>query len=310
MNYPAQQYPGYPAQPAPQQFVPPQQFQQPMAPAYPQQPYPQQFVPQAPPQPTQPLVQGTLDDFYNQPSSGGGPGISWKDKPLGTSYAGVVTRDVVQADVVQDTDFTTKQPKFYRDGRPQFVMKVPLKGQPSAEFPDGEFAFWVRGQARDELVRAMAEVGCSGAPKAGALIQVTLVERKPSRAGNPANIVRIQYVPPQGAAPAAPAQPEQPQQVQQGPVPGAPSPVPGAASHGPAPAVAAAQGDPYTSAIQAVTQAPLQYPQQANPVAQFAQQPAPPAPVPQAQQPAAPQPPADLSPEQQQLLAQLTGAQG
>ena len=45
-------------------------------------------------------------------------------------------------------------------------MKVPLRVQPSAAHPEGEAALYVRGQMRDELVRAMGQVGCSGAPKA------------------------------------------------------------------------------------------------------------------------------------------------
>jgi hypothetical protein len=282
-----------------QPFYPPQP-QQGYAPQFPQAPVqqyapapPQAYAPPvpqyAPPAPSAPpLANGSLDDYYSQPTGGGGPGISWKDKPLGTTYAGIVKRDVTNGDVVQDTDFTTKQPKFYRDGRPVFVMKVPLQGQPSQEFPDGEFAFWVRGQARDELARAMAEAGCEGAPKAGAVVQVTLVERKPSRAGNPANIVRITYQPPTGG-----------QQVAQAP---APQPV---QQQAPAPQPVVEQAPTQQYAPQPQVQ---QYQQQApapQPVQQ--EQYAPQAPAPQAQQ-TAPQPPAGLSPEQEALLAQLNAA--
>jgi hypothetical protein len=202
----APQYPGYPGA-APQQYPTQGQY-----PAYPQQPYPgqqfqqQQYAPQAPQPPAQPLAKGTLDDYYSQPSAGSGPSISWSNpdkspKPIGTSYAGIVARPVTNADIQQQTDPATQQPKFFRDGRPMFVMTVPLKVQPSAEFPDGQATWFVRGQARDELVRAMAEAGApAGPPEHNAFIVVTLVQRRPSRMGNAANIVQVQYTRPQGAA--------------------------------------------------------------------------------------------------------------
>lgn len=282
--YPQQPQQGYPAQPqypvAPQQPYPPQQ-----APQQFQQPYAAPYgAPQAPQAPAQPLVQGTLDDFYNQPSVGGGPSLSWTDKqsnqpkPLGTTYTGIVARDVTHADVQQQTDFRTQAPLFYKDGRAKFAMKVPLKLQPSAEFPDGEASWFVKGQARDELVRAMSEAGCDGSPKAGALITVTLVQRRNTGAGmNPANIVQVQYQPPQGAGQQASVQQQIPVQQYEQPAP---------------------QGQPVQQYA-----APVQQQQQ------FQQ------PVPQ-QVPAQPvqqggggqlQMPPDFNPEQQALMARITG---
>lgn len=316
MNYPQQQYP--PAYPqAPAQPMPPQM---PQYPGFPQQGYAQPQVPQIPAQqpPAVPLAQGTLDDYFNQPSTGGGPSLSWTDKAgnpraVGTTFIGVVARDVGQPDVQQETDFRTQQPKFYRDGRPKFVMKVPLKqvgvvvnGQPQGhpDYADGEAAWYVKGQARDELVRAMSEAGCSGAPKGGATIVVTLVQRKPTGQGmNPANVVQVRYLPAQG---------EQVQQQAAAPVAGAPSPAPEVpASQPQAPAQApvqqyqqpAAPVQTATSIAQPLPELPQQaYAPGAQPIPQVA-----PVQVPQAP---APQPPADLSPEQQALLAQITGQQG
>ncbi len=285
-QYYTPQQPVQPQAPYPQQQVPPQYPVAPQAPQYPVQAPPQQYgqpqfgapaYGQQPQPPAQPLANGTLDDYFNQPATGGGPGISWKDKPLGTTYAGIVARDISNADVVQDTDYRTQQPKFYRDGRPQFVMRVPLQVAPSQEFPEGEAAFYVRGQARDELQRAMQEAGAEGAPKAGAAISVTLVQRKPSRQGNPANIVAITYTP-AGQA--------------------------GAVATSPAPAPAQPQQQPPAQPVQQYAQPQPQYMQQL---------PAPQAqPVPPQQQTAqapaqgTPQPPAGLTPEQQQLLAGMT----
>ena len=323
--YPPQGFPqqGYPPQPQQQYPAPPQQAyppSYPQAPGYPPQQGYGQF-PQQPPSgpPQQPLAQGSLDDFYSQPSAGTGPSISWTDKnsnqpkPIGTSYAGIVARDVTHADVQQQTDFRTQAPLFYRDGRPKFAMKVPLKVQPSPEFPEGEATWFVKGQARDELVRAMAEAGCDGSPKAGAAIVVTLVQRRNTSAGmSPANVVQVRYQPapghttgqqgaPAAAAPAAPPQQVQPPQQEQFQQPPAHQ----------------FQGQQYGQAVQPQgqqglppewAQAPQQAPQQA-PAQQF-QQPAVQQAQPPAQQPAQGQgltPPPDMSPEQQALLATLTG---
>lgn len=307
----AQQYPGYP--PQPQQSYPPQAYP-PAAPApyppaqgYPQQGYPQPGFGQAPQQPQQPaapLATGTLDDFYAQPSSGGGPSISWSTptgpKPEGTAYAGVVARDVTSADIQQQTDPKTGQPKFFRDGRPQYVMKVPLKVQPSPEFPDGEATLFVRGQMKDELVRAMAEANAGASPKAGDQLVVQLVQRKPSRGGgNPMNVFAIRYQAGQGgAAAAAPSAP-----APQAPV--APAAPPVAEQHYQQPAQ-----QPQFQQVGApqVPQAPaIQQP--AQPQFQAPQAPAPAAPAAAPGAPGLAVPP-DFSPDQQALFAQLAGAQG
>lgn len=219
---PQQPYNPY-AQPAPQ-YAPPAQFpgMQGVPPAYggyaPQ--------PQAPAYQGPPPAQGTLGQFFNAPSSeSSGPGISWTDKitkaekPLQSAYAVVVVRDAKDADVRQQTTMATQvepsKPKFYRDGQPMFELVIPVKVQATPEFPDGLATWYIRGQARDELIRAMTEAGAPkpGQPMAGDMALMTLVQRKPSRGGGrPANIVAIQYhvadpnrVPEAPAAPAAEA---------------------------------------------------------------------------------------------------------
>ena len=229
MSYPQQQYP---PQFQPQYPQAPQQQQ-----AYPG--YPQGYV-QQPPQyqqpPARPAVNGSLDDFWNQPNVAGGPSLSFKDRPIGTRFDFIVERAIVDSDVQQQTNLTDGSPAFYRDGRPKFVMKVPalLASGPTPEFPEGKGTWYCSGQAREELRRAMAEAGApEGAPEAGAAISVTLVARKPSRQPgfNPSNQVQVVYRRPPGApavetpspapeaqqAPAAtpeqvPAQPQQPAQ--------------------------------------------------------------------------------------------------
>lgn len=290
--YPQPAYPqqpqGYPQQPQgypqqPQAYAPPMPQQ-----GYPQA-YPQQYAPPAPPAP--PLPTGTLDSFYQQPSSSGGPSWKFKDKPLGTFYEGFVARPLTDADVRAQTDRDGRV-QNYKDGRPKFVMVVPMLMQPSPEFPDGQAGWWCKGQARDDLARAMSEAGApAGAPESGAFIRVTLVATRPVPGGfSPAYVYRVEYARPQGAAPA-------PQQS--------------------APVVSTANGQPVVHE-QPVPPAPQPQPvYQQQPMPVPAQQVAPqPQPVPQPAAAPAPQPqpaapvsaaPAGFNAEQAALFAKLTG---
>ena len=164
---------------APQQFPPAGYVPVPNGyapPGYAPQGYGQPPVPQGPP-----LANGTLEDFYGQPSLGGGKGISWKSVPDGFTVWGVVSRPIGNGDVFQDTDPMTKQPRFFRDGRPKLSMQVPLKLLvPIPGYTDGEARLFLRGQLRDETTRAMQEAGAQeGPPEAGAFMAVTLTHRKP-----------------------------------------------------------------------------------------------------------------------------------
>jgi hypothetical protein len=221
MNYAPQQYippQGYPpAQPgpyqqAPAQPYPPQQYapQQGYAPQpgygqAPVQQYPPQYG-QAPQQPPAvPLAQGTLDDFYNQPSVGGGGGLKFSgpnNQPLiGQSYLFRVTRPLTAGDVQQQTDNLGK-PLTWRDGRPKFVMIIPGELlEPSPNHPDGLAKWYCKGAARDELTRAMSEAGApEGPPEAGSVIRVTLAGLRPSGPGmNPAHVFDVQYWRPENA---------------------------------------------------------------------------------------------------------------
>lgn len=285
----------YPQAPAPvQQPYPPQPMAPAQYPGYPPQqgyaPAPAQYAPQ-PAAPQVPLATGSIDEYYSQPSTGGGAGLKFtgpNNQPMiGQSYVFQVTRPISNGDIQQQTDQAGK-PLTFRDGRPKFVMIVPVQLlEASPNHPDGLAKWYVKGAARDELARAMAEAGApEGPPEHGAVVRVTLTGTRSSGAGmNPAHVFAVQYVRPQGAAPvqpaAAPAQPA-PEVISAPAQAMPPAPVqqyaqPPVAGPGPVPA-------------------PLQ-----APVAQAA-----PAPAPQA----APQPPAGLSPEQAELLAKLQAGQG
>jgi hypothetical protein len=281
---PAPQY--SPPPPAPQGYTPP-------APAYGPPPqygpppgYPPPYAQQPPPPPT---VPGTLDQFYAQPSTGGGKALAF-DTP-GTSYRFVVSRPIGNGDIAQMTDPVSGRPSTFKDGSPKFVMKVPCLMTPTPAYPDGIAQWWVKGVSRDELVRAMAEVGApEGPPEAGSIITVTMTGTRPAGAGmSPTKLFQVVYERPQGAEPTPAAVPrvnggEPPAYTPPDAQPPVPPATPSAYQPAPPP-IYATNGNGATAA-----QAP------ATPAAS-----APPPPPP----PVAP--PVELSPAQQQLLASLTG---
>lgn len=295
----------------PQQFIPPtapypaQAPAQPQYPGYPQQGYapaPAQYAPQ-PAAPVQPLAAGSIDDYYSQPSTGGGAGLKFtgpNNQPLiNQSYVFQVTRPIGNGDIQQQTN-NQGVPQTFKDGRPKFVMIVPVQLlEPSPNHPDGLAKWYVKGATRDELARAMAEAGApEGPPEAGAVIRVTLTGTRQSGPGmNPAHVFAVQYVRPQGAAPVAPAQPA-PQPVQAAPAVVAEVPAqampPAAVQYEQIPVVSTATGAPVVHQQQIPAPAPAPQPV-ANQV--IAQQ-------------MAPQPPPSMTPEQAELLARLQGQQG
>jgi len=290
----APQYPGYPPAPMPQQG-PVQGYP---APAYQPAPAPyppQQYAP-APPAPVQPpLAQGSLDDYYSQPSTGGGAGLKFtgpNNQPLiGQSYLVQVTRPITSGDIQQQTD-NKGVPLTWKDGRPKFVMIVPVQLlEPNPNHPDGLAKWYVKGASRDELARAMSEAQApEGPPEAGAIIRVTLTGTRQSGPGmNPAHVFAVQYVRPQGAAPVAP-----------------PAAQAQLASVAPSPAPEAVQAPQY--AAPPANYAPVQHQQYAPPV-QAAPAPVAPQPVQQIADPvAAPAPPPEMPADQQLLLQQLLAA--
>jgi hypothetical protein len=312
-------YPQHPAQ-QPQQYAPPM-------PQYPTpNPYPQQqyatptgyappgshpYVPPAPQPAAPPLPPGSLDSFYQQPSTGGGPSWKFQDSVsrqpmIGKTYEGFVARPVTDSDIEAQTD-QSGVVRTYRDGRPKFVMKVPMQFPPTQEHPEGLAQWYVKGQARDELARAMAEAGApQGPPEAGAWIRVTLVGTRPVPGMNPAYQYRVEYRRPNGAAPAVPVHADQhpnatPQQQvpQGGPVEQYNNPS--------APVQPAPYQQAYPAPVQQVVPGAATH---VTPVQQPTPQTAPAPVAPQAPaQPAvvAGQAPAGLSPEQAALFAQLTG---
>lgn len=190
MTQPAYPQYGAPAQPGYPQYGPPQQ-PLPVAPGYPPQQYGQ--IP-PPATPAIPLAQGSLDDFYGQPTVGGGQGL--KFAILGTEYYVEQTRPITGADIQQQTD-TRGLPQTFRDGRPKFQMLVPVTVL-NSNVPDAIGAtatFYVKGATREKLAAAMAAAGAlAGASEAGCRMRLRYAADVPTGAGfNPRKDIDITY---------------------------------------------------------------------------------------------------------------------
>lgn len=190
------------------------QFSAPAAPAAPAaapapvaQGYSNPAAVQAPPAQ---LANGTLEDFYNQPTgSGGGPSVTSKfftKRQQGSWLQLEVVSDATNSDVRQQT---TPQgiPQTFKDGRPKFVLVVKVKvlgssdGTHVTEFPDGLGSLWVKGVLADELRRSMAAAGDpSGYPKGGAQIVMVSAGEQASRTPgfSATKLYQLQYAAPAG----------------------------------------------------------------------------------------------------------------
>jgi hypothetical protein len=313
MTYPQQPgFPQVPQQPqtpqapqpqyAPPMYAPPQQQYAPQMYTQPQQyGYPQQ----APQGPAQQPAEASLDAFFSQPSVGWGPSVTPTSKtPDGTAYMMVVAQHITASHIEHATKFGTQNElDYYRNGKPKFVMKVPVFVAPGTQvtgaqggvtrIDDGRAQLYVQGGGKDLLASAMAAVGApEGPPELGALILVTKTGNRPNRSGTYSAVLTFQYWRP-GPEAAAFAQ-------QSGityPDLNTPKPenaVPSAPAAAPAPPVQ--------------PQVP-QVPQAAPPVPQAQQVPTQPQAPAQTQLPQPPAPAAGggLSPEQMELLSKLTG---
>lgn len=136
-----------------------------------------------------------LDEIAAQPLAGGGPALKFPSP--GTAYTGVVAREIVNSDVEQQVDPATGRPEFFRDGRPKLQMRVPIKLRALPGYPHGTAEWYVREQARDALVHAMAYAGARpGPPEAGAGIHVGYVGDRRTFNGHPMKIYDALYLPP------------------------------------------------------------------------------------------------------------------
>ncbi|HEY1700838.1 MAG TPA: hypothetical protein VGG75_14095 [Trebonia sp.] len=211
-GYPPAQ-PGYAVQPY-QQQPPPQQYYSPQpAPTgyQPQQPgYPPQNGYGQPPQPPQPeLPRGSLKDYVDQPAGGFGPSLAFPQ--AGTQYWCTVARNVGDADIKPQTDMITGEVRTFPDGRVKWMMCVPVLMQPSPQYPEGIATWYVKGNDRAEMTRAMEAAGVGIDPATGTLfppragdtfhVHFTHESASSGKGRNPTKVKRVTYTMGNGEAP-------------------------------------------------------------------------------------------------------------
>lgn len=268
-----------------------------------------------------PQINATLSDFNSEPASAAGKSWVFHQRPVGTSYVGIVARETGDADVRPMTNQGQIVMRQDGSGQPKLILVVPMLVMPDAAYPDGRATMWVKGTLRDQLNAAMARVGVTrpnGTPESGALVQVTLANIRPTGNGrNPAYEYSVTYWPPsdpttqqfsealRSATPvASPAQQAQQAWVPQAPQPSAPAEqyaAYGQYQQTPAAVAPPQQVDPQFAAYQQYMAAQAQAQQMQQPQAQ--QMPAPQ----QMQQPQAQvqqQPPQQMQQPQAQPQAQ------
>jgi hypothetical protein len=158
----------------------------------------------APPGPPPP-PRGTLGAFFNQPTASGASLGKFFTNP-GQKIEGIVARPLTHADVRPQTNMQTGQIQVYKDGSVKYHLIVPLLVQQSQLFPEGRAAWYVKGQAKEELARAMSEAGVPPdeegnlVPEAGAWVRITFTSYRQVPGMNAAKQYEIIYRRPQGAA--------------------------------------------------------------------------------------------------------------
>lgn len=151
------------------------------------------------------------DDFLMAEST---PSAFRKHHALGTVIQGTILSKTVR----QQTDYSTKKPKFYDDGNAanQLVVIVQTDLREEIKDPDtgtvkvseanddGKRAFYIKGQMKAETRDAVRAAGARGL-EIGGTLAVKWDSNKPSGKGNPLKVYKVRYSPPGAAATPAPA---------------------------------------------------------------------------------------------------------
>lgn len=326
----------YPNQPAGYPPYPPQNQQPQGAPGFgyapQQQPPPGYYNPQQYPPPWQPagapaqqppvLARGTLEDWVDQPTGGGGAATSKFFTPArmnGHWLRVRVTRDLNNSDVRQQTDKFGTPLTFKSNGKPKFQLLLPCQVLDSSDpgavqqvFTDGNVTVYLKGVPSDSFKAAMSAAGITDPTRAlnngflgGAEFYMVGAGTKQFGSGNAANMFDFTYTPNGREMNAAQGDPTQgaqtvaatpapasapPQQYAPAPSAAPPAPVPPgyqAATPAYAPPSAPPSADPNLAYYQATGQLPPTPP----PFAPTGAPPAPPtgAAIPSAVPPAPPQ---------------------
>lgn len=166
------------------------------------------------------------------------PSVSFKDRPVGTTYVGTV---VDSPKLVQSRDFQTGEPACWSDGNPKMSVVTRLN------ISDDEFNLWAPKPSAMFAALADAQKAAQSRIEPGGTLQVTFTGEKPNENTrmNAQKLYAVVYTPgnvfdtsPEQQAPAAPQ-----------PVAG-----PAAAPAPPAPAQAAAPAAPPADPVAAMGQ--------------------------------------------------------
>lgn len=190
-----------------------------------------------------PYTPSSLDDALG----GGAKGFFRSETPVGASVTGTIT----QVTVIQSTDFATKKPETWDDGRPKELAAVTVQtALREGEDDTGQRAVYIKlwGVQAQALKDAIQAAGGPGAKASsvlvpGATFTATFTGTQPSDFGSPTKLYTYQIVP---AATAALDQVGG-QPVQQPAAPSAPAAAPVSApapQPAPAPAAPAAPATP------------------------------------------------------------------
>lgn len=178
-----------------------------------------------------------IDDLL----SGGARGFFRAETPVGASVSGTI----VSVDAIQSTDFATKKPETWDDGRPKMLIAVTVQtALREGEDDTGQRGIYIKswGTQAQALKEAIQAAGGPGAKAStvlvpGATFTATFTGTQPSDFGSPTKLYTYQVVP----AAAAALDQVGGQPVQQPAAPSAPAPAPVSAPiPQPAPAPAAA----------------------------------------------------------------------
>jgi hypothetical protein len=120
----------------------------------------------------------------------------------------VVTRDLMHSDTHQLTDINGV-PQSYKDGRPKFVLIIPVTVTNSSDgthgsfFSEGNATIWVKGALKDEFARAMAAAGIRELKGGTRIVTASAGEKASKRPGfSPTKLYSVTLYPADGSAPA------------------------------------------------------------------------------------------------------------
>ena len=286
----------------------------------------QQQTPAAPPPPAAPAApsepvaaRGTLDDFDDQPSAGGGSATSKYFTPVRVQTEHwlqlQIARDLNHNDVRQQRDKNNTLLTFKSTGKPKWELLIPTTllsasdpAGAAAALPEGKVTAFIKGLSHDALKAAMAAAGVTdpGAAikrgKLGGASFYMMAKGTRQYGNNTANVFEFVYTPngrenETGASVPPSAPPAAEPTASMSAAPSTPPPAPPTA---PAAAPAAVTPPPPPSAAPAPPAAATPPPAPASAPPTAAGSPAPPPPP-----AAAPAPPVDA--KKAALLQQLQG---